>query len=585
MAGADGRQAFCYTNEVKNYPQPRAPGGGGFGAELYTLEYLYNQWIARKNIWTHTNEYKDLVRYTGSTITFYRHQTTDFVVAYSRTPPFLLEKDFYNEIHPVNMLLRKHHRVVPSLKRKPFGKPYVKLKIKPPRQMTTKWFFQQDFAKHGLFTLEACAANMSWAHFGPNTQSRCITFRSLNVNFFKNTGWGQVKGSHTNPDPYLPNDSYPKTSGLYFWWPGKKSTDQPFKPTVTNYYTTIDYDTGFFNKYVLTANKVTSDQAGNTPQHELPVTLARYNPDIDDGVGNAVWLESIINERHWEPPDDPDLIIVGKPLWMSFFGFYNYIEKVKKDKGWLSTAMFVCKSKAIQLINKTTQTVFPILDDSFTVGEMPYKETLTTQAKKLWFPTVQHQEVVINNFVKSGPYIPKYAFLPNSTWELDYKYICYFKWGGPYTWDQPIQDPQKQGKYDVPDTISKAIQICNPTKQMYKGLLRAWDYRRGIITTSALKRMSDHLQLTSSIECSEGETPKKKRKITAEIPHHQEETEEIQACLHSLFEEPTYQETEDMQVLINQQHQQQQRIKLNLLKLLLDIKNKQKILQLQSGID
>ncbi len=68
VAGAEGRQFYCYTNEIGQYIQPKAPGGGGFGAEMFSLEYLYKQWVARKNIWTHSNDYKDLVRYTGSKI-------------------------------------------------------------------------------------------------------------------------------------------------------------------------------------------------------------------------------------------------------------------------------------------------------------------------------------------------------------------------------------------------------------------------------------------------------------------------------------------------------------------------------------
>ncbi len=65
VAGAQGRQPYCYTNSKYEYPQPKAPGGGGFGAELFTLQYLYEEWVARKNIWTKSNDYKDLVRFTG----------------------------------------------------------------------------------------------------------------------------------------------------------------------------------------------------------------------------------------------------------------------------------------------------------------------------------------------------------------------------------------------------------------------------------------------------------------------------------------------------------------------------------------
>nr|UHM26885.1 MAG: ORF1 [Torque teno midi virus] len=581
-AGAEGRQAYCYTNEKPLYPQPKAPHGGGFGAEMFTLEYLYKEWVARRNIWTKSNDYKDLVRYTGTTFIFTRHPTTDFVVAYSRQPPFLLEKEYYNEIHPSNLLLRKHKRLIPSLKRKPGGKLTVKMKIRPPKQMITKWFFQQDFATHGLFTLEAAACNLGWALYGPNSQSRLITFRSLNTNFYQITNWAQLRGSHSKPLPYIPYTSYPTTDTVSYKYPTTGSQMGTATVDIKDYWASVNYSTGFFQPKVLAATQVLYNA---TPQHEIPITLARYNPDVDTGEGNAVWLESVISETHWEMPHDPDLVIVGKPLWMAFYGFYNYIKKVKRDTAWLESSMFVCKSPAIQLITKTTQTVFPILDNSFTNGTMPYNETMSETQKKLWFPTVEHQLQVINNFVESGPFIPKYSYLKESTWELDYRYISYFKWGGPHTNDQLVQNPQKQGKYDVPDTITEAVQVKDPLKETYEGMLRAWDYRRGIVTTTALKRISKHLQTDSTLYPSEGETPKKKKKFTAEIPHQPEETQEIQACLHSLFEESTCQDPQDLQQLIQHQQQQQQKLKINLLKLMLNLKNKQRILQLQSGID
>ncbi len=74
----------------------------------------------------------------------------------------------------------------------------------------------------------------------------------------------------------------------------------------------------------------------------------------------------------------------------------------------------------------------------------------------------------------------------------------------------------------MPDTVSKAVQVSNPLKQTCQAMLRDWDYRRGIITTTALKRMQANLQSDSSIQSDDSETPKKKKKITAEIPHYQE---------------------------------------------------------------
>nr|UHM26233.1 MAG: ORF1 [Torque teno midi virus] len=590
VAGAQGRQPYCYTNSKYEFPQPKAPGGGGFGAELFTLQYLYDEWIARRNIWTKSNDYKDLVRFTGSTFYFFKHPTTDFIVSYNRQPPFLLEKDFFNDLHPTQMLLSRHHKIVPSLQRKPLGKTYVKIKIKPPKQMITKWFFQQDFATQGLFILQASAANMSWAYWGPDTQSRCLTLYSLNLKFFANSDWS---ATHTGTQIYIPYNHYPIHEGLTYWTVDNKGTATPHQIKPQTYADSVDYLKGFFSQYVLQAKKITKysettqDDFKTKPaaMASLPIAVYRYNPEEDTGEGNVVWLASTLSNNHWERPELSDLVIVGKPLWLAFYGFESYISKTKGDKGWLLSGMFVCKSPFLKTLSTTTQNTFVFLDLDFIQGKLPYGETLTIQKKALWYPNVENQVNTISNIVQVGPYIPKYAYQDESSWELTYKYIFYFKWGGPYVTDQPVQNPKTQGKYPVPDTVSKTIQVSNPLKQTCETMLRDWDYRRGIITTTALKRMQANLQSDSSIQSDDSETPKKKKKITAEIPYYQEKTQEMQSCLLSLFEEDTCQETENLQQLIHHQQQQQHKLKHNLLKLLMDIKHQQRILQHHTGID
>ncbi len=41
----------------------------------------------------------------------------------------------------------------------------------------------------------------------------------------------------------------------------------------------------------------------------------------------------------------------------------------------------------------------------------------------MWYPNVENQVITMSNLVQTGPYIPKYAFQDESTWELKYKYI------------------------------------------------------------------------------------------------------------------------------------------------------------------
>nr|UHM26855.1 MAG: ORF1 [Torque teno midi virus] len=579
VAGAEGRQSYCYTNEIPSYPHPKAPGGGGFGCEVFSLKYLYDEWVAHRNIWTKSNEYKDLCRYTGTKIILYSHPTTDFVFSYTRMPPFNIEKYTYSDFHPIKLLLSRHHKIILSKKSNPTGKLRHKIRIGPPKQMITKWFFQKEFATAGLFQMQASAINLGFAYFGPNTQSALLTLYSLNTKFYTNASYGK-----TTNEPYKPYSTYP-TQGLDFYYdrtkPQAKKTIQV--TATTTYLQTVDYNTGFFQKAVLNAWKVTQKDVV-TPTLNTPVTIIRYNPQIDTGENTRIWLTSIHSDT-WEAPQDKDLIMVGRPLWLAFFGFWNWIEKAKMTKDYFKTHIFVVQSDAIRRISNTEQKVFPLIDFDFTQGKLPYDEFLTDQKKQFWYPTAENQVVSINSIVESGPYIPKYSNQKDSTWELKYTYTSFFKWGGPEIQDTPVQNPGKQGEYDVPDKQLETIQVSNPLKESCQAMLRAWDYRRGIITTTALKRMQSNLSVTETYQ-SDSETPKKKRKITAQLRNPQEENKEIQTCLHSLFEESTCQDPQaSLQQLIQHQQQQQEKLKLNIIHLLTDLKRKQRMIQLQTGFE
>ncbi len=115
-------------------------------------------------------------------------------------------------------------------------------------------------------------------------------------------------------------------------------------------------------------------------------------------------------------------------------------------------------------------------------------------------------------------------------------------------------------------------------------------WRRGYITKTALKRIYQDSTTDESLQTdSEAALPEKKKKKSLQgnsVPVLQEKEEEIQNCLLSLFEKDTSQDyqTQDIQLLIQHQQQQQQQLKYNLLQLISDLKKKQSILQLQTGL-
>nr|QUD39733.1 ORF1 [Anelloviridae sp.] len=599
VLGAAGRQGRCYTNTYGDYIQPKAPAGGGFGSELITLKWLYSEYLAHRNIWTTTNEYKDLLRYTGCTITLFRHPEIDFVIKYELQPPFDLNKYTYAELQPHNMLLAKRKKILLSQRTNPRGKLKVKLKIKPPKQMITKWFFAKDFCPFGLVKISASAANFNYPNIPPGSQSNILTVYSLNTMFYHNSNW-----LINTPDQGYVNittQKFPmwfkyKDRGAEKWYKYYPNDNKILsKYNHDKYLRSISYEDGFFNPKILLSYEVkvggspdvTTPDSSATPLATLPLVPLRYNPEVDNGFDNIVYLTSIAKGSFDKPTVTPDYIFTGVPLWMIFFGYQDFLLQKSNDKGLLTTHMFVVKSPALRPISQTTeQRYYPILNLDFAFGRLPYDEYISANIKSKWYPTAEQQDVIINDIVTTGPYIPKfYTNQPITTWELDYRYSFYFKWGGPEVTDPKIEDPCTRGTYPVPDKLHQGVQIKNPEKLDTNTIFHEWDYRRGIITQSALKRMSANLEIDTDFENDITETPRKRQKVSKEIPCIENKQKEIQTCLQELCSESSFQETpENLQQYIQQQQHQQHKLKRNLILLLTHLKKEQRCLQLQTGL-
>ncbi len=146
------------------------------------------------------------------------------------------------------------------------------------------------------------------------------------------------------------------------------------------------------------------------------------------------------------------------------------------------------------------------------------------------------------------------------------------------------------------ETILYPIQ----SSQQYKSLIQHSKYQKQCFTTGTseeatlqkktLKRMSKHLETKSIVSTdSDSEPAQKKKKTNISMPLLQDQQTQETKCLLSLCEEDSCQEQEtqtetSLRHLINQQHKQQQGIKLKLLQLLTHMKRSQQQLQLQTGI-
>nr|UHK06889.1 MAG: ORF1 [Torque teno midi virus] len=587
VLGAEGTQYLCWTNQASDYTQPKAPGGGGFGCELITLEWLYKEYRAHNNIWTRSNQNKDLCRYTGCTITLYRHPTVDFIFAYSIMPPFNINKFTYTDIQPQNMLLRAHHKVILSRMSHPRGKLRVKVHIKPPKQMSTRWYFQKEFADAGLVLLQASACDFGHPRISPLSQSQMITIYYLNTTFWPTPDWGQAINQPwkniLTQDPHI-TFHFKNSKGQTETYNFGQAYDT-WEHSISGYYQSINRSGGWFDPRVLNAFKVTKTSTG-AELGALPLYTARYNPNEDTGENNEVYVISILQHSYQPPTVTPDYIIRGQPLWMALFGFYSFLKYSSKDKGFMEHYMFVLKSPAIKPISQVSkQNYYPFLDPAFIAGKLPFDEYLSDNIAKLWYPTAERQIQTINALVESGPFIPRLTNIKYSTWELSYNYKFFFKWGGPQVTDQNVDDPKYQQTYPTPGNQPEAVQIADPRKMSPESLLHEWDFRRGIVTQAALKRMQENLTIDTDFQSDDSESPPKRRKITKEMPCKEKEESQLHHCLQQLCKEDTFQEApQTLQELINQQQQQQQHLKHNILQLLTELKKKQRFLSLQTGL-
>nr|UHK05090.1 MAG: ORF1 [Torque teno midi virus] len=571
VLGNEGTQIDCYTTDRYRVIPPKISAGGGFGVEKYTLSYLYEEYRFKNNIWTHTNIGKDLCRYLGARVTFYRHLHTDFIAVYNRQPPWTIDKYTFPGCHPQQLLLEKHKKIILSKLSKPTGKYKVSIKIKPPKQMITKWFFTKPFSQFSLLLLKATACNFNYSYQAGKAPNRCITIKALNTKFYQHTNWA-VK--YTTGHGYLPYTGIPTTLNITY----KGKVEQ----YTTNEHEAVTYEKGYFGPKLLQSTLV----QGGTTLAVQPLTTARYNPSEDTGEGNVIFIVSTFHDGWDIPRVDKSLVIEGLPLWLGLYGIYSYL-KSTKPIDFLSQCVVVLRSKAIRCDPQIGGCEnYCVIDQTFIDGKLPGELPITAKQKNLWFPDMYWQHGTLNAIVESGPYTVKYPEETYSNWELKYKYNFFFKWGGPQLPEADVKNPQQLQEYAVPDTIFGRIQITNPEKQATETILHPWDERRGLIKKSALKRMCENLETDTEFEPdAEIYAPKKKKIKGAALRLQEEEETEIQACLHSLCEESTCQEQDQtIEQLIQQQKFKQQQLKYNMLKLLFDLKERQRMLQLQTGL-
>lgn len=514
------------------------PGGGGFGIKNYSLEALYSEHRYARNIWTKPNVDLPLCRYLGCKMILYQSAITDYVFSYCNTLPLESNLGMYNSMQPSIHNMIKNSILVPSKKTLPKKKPYIKIHISPPTQLLNKWYFAQDLAKTPLVMTRASAISIDNYYIDPHSVSTNITIPHLNAGLIKNRNFKKppTSGYWANTNPSLGkiylysttqevtniNDLHVK----HLIFLGKSNINEPgesaAQANVNNASTwkTQNYQhwgNPFHRNYLTTDDRVWQthityptfiseweSKGDNAKCHDMTevflVDYLRYNPYADQGIhNNCYFLSCAKEEEGWGPPQNPELTNEFLPLWLLIWGFADFHRKLKKmqhlDDDWL-------------LVINTDATTPPrnplvVLNSTFIEGQSPHEPHPNKQDYNIWYPSLQMQEITVNNIALCGPGTPK---IPKDTdIEAKIKYYFYFKWGGHQPPMSAIEDPKNQTTYPIPRQLFDTNSLQNPATAP-ESLLFSFDERRGQITKKAIKRLQRDWE-TQTAFVSDGTSP------------------------------------------------------------------------------
>uniref|UniRef100_A0AAU8H642 Capsid protein n=1 Tax=Alphatorquevirus homin29 TaxID=3048427 RepID=A0AAU8H642_9VIRU len=576
-----GSTQFNFITHMDDFPPMGATYGGNFTNVTFSLEAIYEQFLYHRNRWSTSNHDLDLARYQGTTLKLYRHEYLDYIVSYNRTGPFQISDMTYLSTHPALMLLQKHRIVVPSFLTKPKGRRSIKIRIKPPKLMLSKWYFTKDICSMGLFQLQATACTLNNPWLRDTTKSPVIGFRVLKNSYYSHLsnladeenenrrraiikhlhpttltgtppnakGWEPTYTKLMAPTYYraMPNSTYNwlNYQTNYALTIKKFEEDKATKLDLINkeyhyhyptYATkdfktnsTLTHDYGIYSPYYLTPTRISLDW-------QTPWTYVRYNPLADKGLGNIVYCQWCSEKTADVSTTKSKCIMKDLPLWCIFYG---YVDWVIKSTGVSSAAtdmrvMIISPYTEPALIGSTPEQGFVPVSDTFCNGDMPFLAPyIPIKWWVNWYPCIAHQKEVIEAIVNCGPFVPRDQTKPS--WEITLGYKMNWKWGGSPLPSQAIDDPCQKPTHELPDPDRhpRMLQVSDPTKLGPKTVFHKWDWRRGMLSKRSIKRVQED---SSDDEYVAGALPRKRNKLDTRTAGLQTPEKESYTLLQALQE-------------------------------------------------
>lgn len=495
------------------------PGGGGFSIMQFTLQALYEDFIKARNWWTRSNCMLPLIRYRGVTLKFYRAERFDYIVHIHRCYPLKATDELYMSTQPGIMGLTKRAIHVPCRQNSANKKPYKRVRVKPPTQMQTGWHFQKDIATFPLLILTASSTSLDRYYLSSNSISTTIGFTCLNTKLFQLHDWQgyPTTGYHPNNTMYFwgttTGDPNPALKDLiYLGGTSKYEEGTTVEGHYENYATTPGYWGNIFHpeyltktnyvfkttkpvneivRYIKDAHETSKVNEYNEMSllNEPLLVECRYNPFNDKSTGNKTYIVSNLSDHtQWQPPaDKPAVLRENMPLWLTIWGYLDFIRKANIVSQPDINYILVLQS---QFITSTPKLEFYVpIDPNFTSApaHSPYQQHLNASDTLHFYPKITFQIQTANLIGTTGPGTVKLQ--NNQSCEAHFEYMFHFKLGGcPAPMDK-LCDPTEQPKYPIPNYKQQTPSLQSPTEAI-QTFLYNFDERRGLLTKKATQRIT-----------------------------------------------------------------------------------------------
>nr|UGV38573.1 MAG: ORF1 [TTV-like mini virus]UGV38627.1 MAG: ORF1 [TTV-like mini virus] len=524
--GSPYRSIFNYTQYMYSMVPEYEPGGGGYCVMIHSLSSLWEDFQHLKNVWTASNAGLPLVRYLGAQYKFYQSATTDYCVQIIRCYPMSDFKYTHADINPSRMLLKKNVIRVPSRKTVQRKRPYKTVRVRPPAQLTNKWYFQKDICDTPLVMILATAVSFTEPYGASNWESNNLTWTCLNPKLFHFQNFQNpsvTTGYQPKPNTFLyvngQSDTQPTQFSQLIYLGNSKEYTTGKQGDATN---NANWGNIFHDQYLSGSEHTIyssiyapgtlktdwdSKKSSLTKLAEPPLIKVRYNPMKDTGDSNSLYLCSNYAGQYWDPPENPNIIYSGFPLYDLIFGYLDWQEKVHEVQKILENQVCVFKS---DFFNEKFTAYIP-LDKYFIHGYSPYRFDDDRQPKitafdhSHWYPCVRFQTESLNALGQTSPGAVKTLY--HNYIQAFFRYKYYVKWGGcPKTLEKPY-DPCSQPKWNLPSNLYEGIQIQNPGTAP-ETELQSFDWRRDYVKQKSIERIKKYtptdeiLQIVTDSKCN-----------------------------------------------------------------------------------